>query len=82
MKLEIEVGDEAFVSDRSEKFGAIRNISPDGRTLTVWVEHAGEFAVPASAVVSTGEEKVTFDGAKLDEKLRLAIGHAHDAETE
>ena len=80
MKLEIEIGDEAFVSDQTEKFGAIRGISPDGRTLTVWVEHAGEFAVPATAVVSAGEEKVTFDRARLDEKLRAAIEHAQDIE--
>jgi len=80
MKFDIEVGDEAFVSDQRDKFGAIRDVSKDGRTLTVWVEHAGEFPVPASAVVSAGEEKVTFDCAKLDLKLRRAIGHAHDAE--
>ena len=36
--------------------------------------------VRASAIVSVQSEKVTFDCAKLDAKLRDAIGHAHDRE--
>ena len=80
MKETIEVGYEAFVSDQKEKFGAIRDISRNGRELTVWVENAGDFVVPADAVVSVQEEKVTFDCRKLERRLREAIGHAHDAE--
>ena len=36
--------------------------------------------MPAEAVVSVGYQKVTFDDTKLDEELREAIAHAHDAE--
>ena len=78
----IEVGFQAFVNDSPEEFGAVRSISQDGRSLTVYVENAGDFPVPASAVISVQSEKVTFDCARLDEKLRAAIGHAHDLETE
>jgi len=78
MREPIEVGYEAFVSDQEEKFGAIRAVSP--RELTVWVEHAGDFTVPIEAVVSVQSEKVTFDCSKLNHELRVAIGHAHDAE--
>ena len=80
MRESIEAGFQAFVNDGDEEFGAIRGISKDGKTLTVYVENAGDFSVPASAVVSVQSEKVTFDCGKLDAKLRKAIGHAHDAE--
>jgi hypothetical protein len=80
MREKIEVGFQTFVSDGQEEFGAIHEISPDGRHLTVYVENAGDFVIPADAVVSVRSEKVTFDCKKLDPKLRAAIGHAHDAE--
>jgi hypothetical protein len=81
MRENIEVGFQTFVNDGPpEEFGAIRAISPDGRELTVYVENAGDFRVPASAVISVQSEKVTFDCGKLDSKLRAAIGHAHDQE--
>ncbi len=81
MQEKIEVGFQTFVDDGPEEFGAVRAISPDGRTITVYVENAGDFPVPASAVVSVQSEKVTFRCGKLDPKLRGAIGHAHDRET-
>ena len=80
MRENIEVGFQTFVNDGPEEFGAIRAISPDRRNLTVYVENAGDFIVPASAVVSVQSEKVTFDCGKLEPKLRSAIGHAHDEE--
>jgi hypothetical protein len=80
MQENIEVGFQTFVNDGPEEFGAVRSISADGRKLTVYVENAGDFQVPASAVISVQSEKVTFDCGKLDRKLRAAIGHAHDQE--
>ena len=79
MREKIEVGFQTFVNDSPEEFGAVRAISQGGN-LTVYVENAGDFTVPASAVVSVQSEKVTFDCGKLDPKLRAAIGHAHDSE--
>ena len=76
----IEIGFQTFVSDGEEEFGAVRDTSRDGCDLTVYVENAGDFVVPVSAVVSVQSEKVTFDCKKLDPKLRAAIGHAHDRE--
>ncbi len=81
MQENIEVGFQAFVDDSPEEFGAVRGVSPDGRSVTVYVENAGDFSVPADAVVSVQSEKVTFACRKLDRKLRVAIGHAHDEET-
>jgi hypothetical protein len=80
MHEKIQVGFQAFVSDGQEEFGAIREISPDGRRLTVYVENTGDFHIPVDAVVSVQSEKVTFDCKKLERKLRSAIGHAHEAE--
>jgi hypothetical protein len=77
----IEVGFQTFVDDSPDEFGAVRALSPDGRSVTVYVENAGDFVVPASAAVSVQSEKVTFACRKLDRRLRAAIGHAHDEET-
>jgi hypothetical protein len=80
MNERIQVGFQTFVTDGPETFGAVRAISPNGKELTVFVENAGDFMVPLTAVASVQSEKVTFDCKKLDHKLRKAIGHAHDAE--
>ena len=80
MSEKIEVGYQTFVSDSTDDFGAIREISRDGKQVTVYVENAGDFQVPITSVVSVQSEKVTFDCKKLDRRLRVAIGHAHDAE--
>jgi len=78
MKETIKVGDQAFVSDGGEEFGAIRAISRD--SVVVYVENSGDFDVPLSAVHAVHAKKVIFDCKKLDSRLRRAIGHAHDAE--
>jgi hypothetical protein len=80
MTEKIKVGFQTFVSDGQEEFGAVREIARDGRDVTVYVENAGDFVIPMSAVVSVQSEKVTFDCKKLESKLRTAIGHAHDRE--
>jgi hypothetical protein len=77
----VEVGFQAFTSDGSEEFGAVRAISPSG-DVTVYVENSGDFVVPAHAVTGVAFGKVTFDCKKLNRKLRDAIGHAHESETE
>ena len=78
MRETIEVGYQAFVSDGGEEFGAIRDVTSDG--LVVHVENAGEFRVSRDAVRAVHSQKVIFDCSKLDDRLRRAIGHAHDAE--
>jgi len=81
-KQKIEVGFQTFVSDGGEEFGAVREVSRDGKTLTVYVENAGDFHVPQAAVAAVHSQKVVFDCAKLEPALRRAIGHAHEAERE
>jgi len=77
----IQVGFQAFVSDGGEEFGAVRQVRPHGRPeLVIYVENAGDFTVPLSAVEAVHSEKVVFKCSRLDSRLRQAIGHAHDAE--
>jgi hypothetical protein len=76
----IEIGYQAFVDDADEEFGAVRGISADGREISVYIENTGELAIPSSAVCSIQSQKVTFACAKLDPRVRKAIGHAHDSE--
>jgi hypothetical protein len=77
----IEVGFQTFISDGGEEFGAVREVAPNGRPeLIVYVENAGDFVVSLDAVEAVHSGKVMLGCAKLDRRLRQAIGHAHDAE--
>lgn len=81
MQEKIKVGFQAFTSDGGEEFGAVRQVSPGGRPeLVIYVENSGDFTVPFSAVDAVHSEKVVLNCAKLERRLRQAIGHAHDAE--
>jgi hypothetical protein len=81
MREAIEVGYQTFVSDGELAFGAVREVAPHGRPeLVIYVENAGEFVVPLAAVEAVHAQKVILNCGKLDPDLRIAIGHAHDAE--
>jgi len=81
MQEAIEIRYQTFVSDGGEEFGAVREVSPNGRPeLVIYVENAGEFVVPLSAVEAVHSQKVILNCAKLERRLRRAIGYAHDAE--
>ena len=79
MRQTIKVGYRTFLDNSDEAFGAVRAIL-SSEHLSVYVENTGEFLVERAAIVSVGEEKVTFAHAKLDAQLRAAIKRAHDAE--
>ena len=74
---QIQEGFGVFAADGQKPFGAVRKVAP---VLTVYVENAGDFVIPAGAVKAVHQQKVIVDVAKLDVRLRQAIGHAHDAE--
>lgn len=67
-----------YVHDGDVQVGSVRGLLP--HKLVVYVENAGDFEVPLSAVREVESEKVVLDCGKLDPGLRRAIGHAHDAE--
>lgn len=79
MNDEIVIGHQAFVQDGGEEFGAVRKVLENG-DLVVYVENAGDFVVARDAVAAVHSGKVIMRSDRLDEKLRAAIGHAHDAE--
>ena len=81
MREAIEVGYQTFASDGELAFGAVREVAPHGRPeLVVYVENAGDFVVPLSAVEAVHAQKVILNRDKLHRDLQIAIGHAHDAE--
>jgi len=78
MNERIEPGFMAFVKEGSEGIGAVRGVSPDA--IVIYVENAGEFIVPMSAVRKVHDQKVMLNPRLLDKALLDAIGHVHDRE--
>lgn len=77
----IEEDFEVYVHDGQVGFGAVRQVRPGGRPeIVVYIENAGDFVVPLTAVRDVHDEKVVLDCERLDRKLQEAIGHAHVAE--
>jgi len=74
----IREGFDVAVHDGQKAFGAVRAVSHD--EITVYVEAAGDFRIPMSAVKGVEDERVVLDCGKLDITLRRAIGHAHESE--
>jgi len=74
----IEEDFEVFVHDGDVAFGAVREVRPGGRPeIVVYIENAGDFTVPLSAVRDVHDGKVILDCARIGRDLKGAIGHAH-----
>jgi len=67
-----------FLHDGDVAVGAVRGF--DGSDLIIYIENAGDFTLPRSAVKDVHVHKLILDGTKLDAKVRTAIGRAHAAE--
>jgi hypothetical protein len=79
----IREGFEVFLTDGADPFGAVRHIDgPQAKEFVVYVENAGEFRVPLTAVDAVHEGKVILHRAKLEPGLQQAIRHAHEGEHE
>jgi hypothetical protein len=77
----IREGFDVFVHDGEKSFGAVRQVRPGGKAeIVVYVENAGDFVIPLSAVQSVDSEKVVLNCARLEPSLKRAIGHAHEGE--
>jgi hypothetical protein len=74
----IREGYAVFVHDGDKQLGAVRHVS--AHEIRVYIENAGDFAVPLSAVKEVEDDKVVLDGGKLGADLRKAISQAHSAE--
>lgn len=77
----IEIGYQVYTSDGAEEFGAVRQVVPGGRPeIVVYIENTGDFVIPLGAITAVHSQKVIVDVHQLDERIKVAIGHAHDAE--
>jgi hypothetical protein len=75
---QIQEGFDVFVHDGDKAFGAVRQVLAD--RLVVYVENAGDFSIPLTAVDAIHDDKVILNCGKLEHRLREAIGHAHEGE--
>ena len=78
MHEKIREGFDVFLHDGEKSFGAVRQVRKN--ELVVYVENAGDFEIPFSAIKDAEAEKVILDSAKLDPKLKDAIRRAHSGE--
>ena len=74
----VETGDMVFIAEGQEGIGAVREIRKG--EFVLYVENAGEFDIPAAALVRVHDRKVIVNPAKLPRRLLEAVGHAHDSE--
>jgi hypothetical protein len=75
----IREGFDVFTQDGDKAFGAVRLVAPDGRPeLVIFVENAGHFTIPFTAVLDVHSPKVIVNCSRVGRPLRQAIGHAHD----
>ena len=79
----IQEGFEVFLTDGADPFGAVRHIEgPTAQDFVIYVENAGEFRVPMTAVDAVHEGKVVLHRTRLEPLLQQAIAHAHEGEHE
>jgi len=74
----IQAGFDVFLHDGEKSFGAVRQVRKT--ELVVYIENAGDFEIPLSAVKDAEAGKVILDSGKLDAKLKDAIRRAHSGE--
>jgi hypothetical protein len=75
---DVAVGDMVFIAEGQEGIGAVREIR--GEHFVLFVENAGEFEIPGSAIARVHDGKVIVSPAKLSRSVLDAVGHAHDRE--
>ena len=80
MHEEISEGIMVFLSDGDEGIGSVREVRHGLPELLIYIENAGDFVVPVSAVQAVHSGKVILAWDRLDLRLRNAIAHARDSE--
>ena len=81
IKSQIQIGFQVFLKDGGDEVGAVRDLCGHRPEILVYVENAGEFTVPVTAISAVHFQKVILNSSRLPEDLRMALRRAHDAET-
>jgi len=74
----VQEGFDVFLHDGGHAFGAVRQVRKN--EIVVYIENAGDYEIPLSAVKEVEAGKVVLDSGKLDAKLRESIRRAHSGE--
>jgi hypothetical protein len=69
---------DVFIHNGDKAVGAVRRVHAAG--IVIYIENAGDFEVPLSAITDAYSEKVILDLAKLEPRLQQAIAKAHSGE--
>jgi hypothetical protein len=77
-KAAVKIGDQVFAREDGEEFGAVRQVYP--HELVVFIEGAGDFTIPSTAVSAVHDGKIIVDPAELPAAARMAIKTAHRKE--
>jgi hypothetical protein len=80
IKKQIEVGFQVFAKDGGDEVGAVRDLCGQRPEILVYVENAGEFAVPLSAIKAVHFQKVILEVNRLPADMQAALRRAHEAE--
>ena len=81
IKDQIKLGYQVFVKDGGDEVGAVRDLCGHRPEIVIYVENAGDFTVPITAIKAVHFQKVIVDPARLPEDMRIALRRAHDAES-
>ena len=77
----IQEGFDVFLHDGDKAIGAVRRAPAAGKPeMVIYVENAGDFVVPLTAVKDVYAEKVVLNRGLLSLELKRALGHTHDVE--
>ena len=74
----IQEGFDVFLHDGDKAVGAVRQVRKG--EIVIYIENAGDFEVPLSAIRDVHSEKVVLDKGKLDSRLIAAIRQEHSSE--
>jgi hypothetical protein len=73
-----EIGDQVYTREDGEEVGAVREVHD--KDIVVYFENHGDVTLTADQVRAVHAGKVILDEAKLPQKVRDSIAHAHDRE--
>jgi hypothetical protein len=77
----IRLGDQVYTAEGTDPVGAVRELrSGTHPALIIYIENAGDIAIPVPAIRAVHDGKVVLDPEKLEDRVRKALGHVRDSE--